>query len=125
VEQGYAGEYVVHDWFVSDEDGVVLWHVALSPFLPFFTVWLKVFFLGINRLWCVLSGGFCNRFGWFLTSNSPFKDQASKALSIITEQSLLQESFLHALHVALDSAHPHSKDTPTPLDLYLTPQNHQ
>ena len=62
MEQGYAGEYVVHDWFVSDEDGVVLWHVALSPFLPFFTVWLKVFFLGINRLWYVLFGGYYSRF---------------------------------------------------------------
>ena len=36
--------------------------LRLSPFIPFFTVWLKVFFLGINRLWYVLFGGYYSRF---------------------------------------------------------------
>ena len=55
--------------------------LRLSPFLPFFTVWLKVFFLGINRLWCVLCGGCYSRFGSFLTGVwlcfSPIRDLSS------------------------------------------------
>jgi hypothetical protein len=53
------------------------------------------------------------------------KTKASKASPITTEQSLLQGSCLRVLRVALGSAHPRSKDTPTHLDLYLTLQNRQ